>query len=223
MTKTILSIPDSITCPSYVFESSTNIPVDQILFFYQKIIGKERRLVTQIVWAPDKRYAVWVLEHMEINSPKMDAIQPSLDAHSLHDYKFKMMESRVITLSSTVDEVRDMIAKAAPDTKFATLHRAYTRADNRVVLLCPSQVTEAFQKYDTKIKEHPWGLDDGHDDIIRHCQARRERYVQSGGGGGVVDDFPQWWIGTYFSNGIYILENLEQIIQAIAEAAPVRF
>jgi len=218
--KFILTIPGSIACPNHV--ESTDIPVDQILFFYQKIIGKERRLVTQIIWAPDKRYAVWVLEHTDVNSPKMDSIQPSLDAHDLHEYKFKMVESRATTLTATVDEVRDMITKAAPGTKFAELHRAYTRADSRVILLCPSQVTDAFQEYDTKIKEHPWGLDEWQDDLIRQCQARRERYTQSGGGGGIVDGFPHWWIGTFSNNGIYILEDLEQIIQAIAESAPVR-
>jgi len=187
------------------------VPLDKILFFWQKIVGKDRTLLTQIVRTSSHRGSSNMcncLAHIESHPKKIDCVRDEWSTDRL-----------AYNVERSLDEVSQMILKLNPSQKFVTLRRAYTNADNRVILPYPSPLTERFQEIFKNDDEHISGAYDWSDLSAFKDSVFAASRRFAAGGGGAVDGYPVWWLKTYDQQAIQLLDEDNEIRRAMETAA----
>jgi len=194
------------------------IAVNRILFFWQKIIGAERRLVTQIVYGTDLRDPPIMPERGSVDlarecPPPDICLEGDSNLNTIRYRRWWDVESRnVIDTPISLDAVRDLILSVAASIKFVTLHRAYTREDSRVLFPYPLPPKMLLDMIQTHKRCRLMDIEELRVSRMKE-ESLRER---AAGGGSVVDDFPHWILGTHGTDAILITESTDQITRAIA-------
>jgi hypothetical protein len=118
-----------------------------------------------------------------------------------------------------MDEIRAKISEAYPAMKTIEIHRAYTDADRRVFLLCPTVLTRSINCVswceEQRIKQ--FGRCEITDRLNEDMFREQECRLWKSGGGGHVDNYPKWCLQTSEIFGIHIVEPLEEVSKMLTD------
>jgi hypothetical protein len=175
-----------------VDKSEITFKASRILFFWQKIVVPDS-LVTQIVCTTDEcnhtdpqKFCQYVYDI----DPRTGPFNPDIPIRN------RTVVDTPLTLDEMLEKIESLSTTPIPHL---TAHRAFTRHDSRVVF----PEASSFGKHLLMYMIYMFDRD------RKHGETRRGDYkgfARDGGGDGLVNDYPRWWLPTHDRFGIYLVD-----------------